>query len=395
METILRRYARLILSTQLKLERGDSLSINTEGTFMEFARLLAKVACEMTLQVVNIVETNHGKVVQVLQIDPVEPEIFRPETKGFVMCHLFGLDDTPYRGEEEPSSLANNVGLLGSFGLLSEPVFLDRRIAVPWANLPLPGPEWAMQLLGSTATETEMWNLFATLFRLEDDNGPVFWDSQANVLHFRKQKLNKLGPLALTVTGSGWTITTNMARDTLWAGGMHTVSSGRKFIPALPMQQVFTSLECTKTEGTISSSRPFLLLGKTVEEAMFTIEGGKVTSYTAVKGKEALDAFFSIDEGSRQVAELSLADDDTLESRYLEKGVHVHFNKAMTSHIVFGGFNLATLTTQNSSEAIEASRLSLSLVRLEVPVGSNSLSVQARDKEGNETLLMEEGVFID
>jgi aminopeptidase len=395
MEEILRRYARLIIKTQLKLERGDQLSINTEGRYMDFARLLAKIACEVTLQLVNIVETNHGKVVQVIQIDPVEPEIFRPETKGFVMCHIFSLDETPFQPSEDPKSLANDVALLGSFGLLSEPVFLDRRIAVPWANLPLPGPNWASQLLGVSATNLEMWNLFAMIFRLEDDNAPSFWESQANLLHFRKQKLNKLGPIELTLTGSGWSLKATKAPDTLWAGGMNTVSSGRKFIPALPMQNVFASLDCTLSSGTIASSRSFLLFAQTVENAIFTIEQGKVTSFSATKGKEALEAFFSIDEGAKQVAEISLADNDTLESHYLEKGVHVHFNKAMSSHIVFGGFTLASLTNQDSEEAIDNSHLSRSLVRLEVPVGSNSLSVTALDSAGDSTTLMEEGIFID
>ena len=395
MEEILRRYARLIIKTQLKLERGDQLSINTEGSYMDFARLLAKIACEATLQTVNIVETNHGKVVQVIQIDPVEPEIFRPEVKGFVMCHIFSLDETPFQHDGKPKEVANEVALLGSFGLLSEPVFLDRRIAVPWANIPLPGPNWASQLLDQEVTNFEMWNLFAMLFRLEDDNASSFWEGQANLMHFRKQKLNKLGPVELTLTGSGWSLKTKKAPDTLWADGLNTVSSGRKFIPALPMQNVFASLDCTLSNGIIASSRSFLLFGQTVEDATFTIENGKVTSFSASNGKEALEAFFAIDEGAKQVAEISLADNDTLESHYLEKGVHVHFNKAMTSHIAFGGFTLASLTDQDSDEAIDNSHLSRSLVRLEIPVGSNSLSVTALNSEGDMTTLMEEGVFID
>jgi aminopeptidase len=395
MEEILRRYARLIITAQLKLERGDSLSINTEGSHMDFARMLAKSACEATLQSVNIVETNHGKVVQVVQMDPVEPEIFRPETRGFVMCHIFSLDDTPYQNSEEPSSLAKEVTMLGSFGLLSEPVFLNRRIAVPWANIPLPGPIWATQLLGEEATNLEMWNLFATIFRLEDDNTSRFWESQGNLLHFRKQKLNKLGLLDLTLTGSGWEIKAKMAKATVWADGMHTVSSGRKFIPSLPMQNVFASVDCSSANGTITASRPFLLFGQTVEEASFVIANGKVTSFSATKGKAALEAYFAIDEGANRMAEISLADEDTLESHYLEKGVHVHFNKAMTSYIAFGGFNLSTLTTQDSDESIDDSHLSRSLVRLEIPVGSNSLSVTALDSKGDQTSLMEEGIFID
>jgi len=72
MQEILRRYARLIIEVQLKLQRGDSLSINTENSTMAFARLLATQACESTMQTVNIVETNHGKIAQVDFLDDGE-----------------------------------------------------------------------------------------------------------------------------------------------------------------------------------------------------------------------------------------------------------------------------------------------------------------------------------
>jgi aminopeptidase len=395
MEEILKRYARLIVTTQLKLESGDVLSINTEGRYRDFARILAKAACEATQQVVNIVETNHGKVAQVVQIDPAEPEIFRPEKKGPVMCHVFNLDDTPFSLDEEPASLASDVAKLGMFGLLAEPVFLDRKIAVPWANIPLPGPNWASLLLGEEATVAEMWELFAAIFRLGEQNPAYFWESQGNLLHFRKQKLNKLGPLELELTGSEWSLQTRTAPDTVWAGGVGTVPAGRQFIAHLPMQNVFASLDCTASNGTVTSSRPFMVLGKIVEDASFEIENGKVTSYRATRGKDALDAYFSVDEGASRVCELSLADEDTLESRYIPKGIHVHFNRATTTHLTLGGFDLATLTDQDSDEAIDNSHLSRSLVRLEVPVGDNRFSVAAIDTEKDRHELVEEGIFLD
>ncbi|HKM08147.1 MAG TPA: aminopeptidase, partial [Sphaerochaeta sp.] len=48
MQEILRRYARLVIEVQLKLQRGDALSINTENSTMSFARMLATMACEST-----------------------------------------------------------------------------------------------------------------------------------------------------------------------------------------------------------------------------------------------------------------------------------------------------------------------------------------------------------
>lgn len=393
MDELLRRYARLIIEVQLKLERGDALSINTESNTMAFARMLATMACETTLQTVTIVETNHGKVVQVVEFDPTERRIKRPQVTGYVMCHLFDLDNAPYLSDEKITTITEEVSQLGSFGLLSDPVFLDRRIAVPWANVPLPGPLWAMQLLDKAASEEDMWLLFSKLFRLEDDQTLSFWFGQSNLLHYRKQALSKLGQLQFTLKGDSWHLEATMAERTTWSGGRHALSGGRTFMPHLPMQHIQASLDHSSAQGNFSASKPFLLLGKLVEDATFVIENGKVVSFAASQGKEALTAFFAIDEGASVLSALSLADNDTIESRYLSKAVHPHFNKEITTSLVFGGFSLTTLTDQASDEEIDESRLTRSLVRMEVPIGNAELTVGAKTLSGIETLLMEEGVF--
>ncbi|MBI9094217.1 MAG: aminopeptidase [Sphaerochaeta sp.] len=393
MQEILRRYARLVIEIQLKLQRGDALSINTEHSTMSFARMLATMACESTLQTVSIVETNHGKVAQVVEFDPVEKRIKRPPVTGYVMCHLIDLDSAPYSTDEKVSSIPGEVGKLGTYGLLSDPVFLDRRIAVPWANIPLPGPLWAMQLLGKAASEEDMWALFAKIYRLEDDHGLKFWLDQANLLQYRKQSLSKKGKLTLTIKGNGCDLQTTIADKTKWTGGDSSVSSGRTFMQILPMQHVHASLDSTLTEGSFKSLRPFLLLGKLVEEASFTIEKGKVVSYSAKQGKEALDAYFAVDEGASVVSGLSLADNDTIESRYLTQAIHPHFNRESTTSLVLGGFSLNTLTEQSTDEEIDASNLGRSLVRLDIPIGDDSLTIQATDEQKVQIQVMDEGIF--
>ena len=393
MQEILRRYARLIIEVQLKLQRGDSLSINSENSTMDFARLLATQACESTMQTVTIVEINHGKIAQVVEFDPVEHRIKRPPVTGYVMCHLLDLDSSPYVTDENVTALSEEVVKLGSYGLLSDPVFLDRRIATPWANVPLPGPLWAMQILGKAASEEDMWSLFTKIYRLEDDHGLKFWLDQANLLQYRKQVLNKAGKLKLTIKGEGCTLEATTADKTRWAGGGSEVSSGRTFLPNLPIQHVHTSLDMQMSEGTVTATRPFLLLGKVVKQATFTIAQGKVVSYDADQGKEALDAFFAVDEGARSVSGISLADNDTIESRYLSQALHPHFNDEITTTLVLGGFSLSTLTDQSTDEDVDASHLARSLVRLDIPIGSDTLSIKAVDGSQKTISLMSEGIF--
>ncbi|MGH0053546.1 MAG: aminopeptidase [Sphaerochaetaceae bacterium] len=395
METLLTRYVRLIIEVQLKLREGDSLSINSETSTLAFARMLAKKACLATRQTVTIVHTNHGKVVDAIPIEPEDKEIFRPPVQGAVMCHLVDLDEHPYLTQIDLKSASEDIPILAKYGLLAEPVFLDRRIAVPWANIPYPGPRWALQLLGTQASEEDMWKLFTFLYRIEDEYAFRFWEEQGNLLSYRKQKLNKQGQCTLQLVGDGWQLQATMAKDTLWAGGNHTLKNQRSFFPTLPVQALHTALDCRSATGTFSSSRPFHVLGQEINGAHFTVSEGLITDYDAKTGKDALDVLFSVDEEARRISEISLADNDTIESRYLDKSIHPHFSREITSSIAIGGFSLDNLTTQQSEADVKKSALCTSLVRLEIPVGDSHLSVNMNREDGTSLAIMEEGIFTE
>ncbi|WP_321301531.1 aminopeptidase [uncultured Sphaerochaeta sp.] len=395
MENLLTQYARLVIEVQLKLREGDSLSINSEASTLTFARLLAQKAALATRQTVTIVHTNHGKVVDAIPIEPTEKEIFRPPVQGAVMCHIVDLDEHPYLTPTDLNTAAEEVTTLGKYGLLADPVFLDRRIAVPWANIPYPGPRWALQLLGTQASEEDMWKLFTTLYRIEDEHGFRFWEEQGNLLAYRKQKLNERGRCKIRLIGDLWEIGVTMAKDTIWAGGRQTLPSQRSFFSSLPVQAIHAALDGKSANGTFTSSRPFYVLGQEVKGARFTVQDGLVTEYAAQSGEEALTALFSVDENAKRVSEISLADHDTVESHYLEKSIHPLFAREMTSTIVLGGFSLDNLTTQQNEGDIEDSALCTSLVRVAVPIGDSHLSVTLHSEDGSESSVMEEGIFTE
>lgn len=395
METLLTRYAQLVTEVQLKLRDGDSLSINSEASTLAFARLLAKTACRATRQTVTIVHTNHGKVVDAIPIEPEEKEIFRPPVQGAVMCHIIDLDAPPYLTQTDLQKAGEEVATLAQYGHLADPVFLDRRIAVPWANIPYPGPRWALHLLGEDASEEDMWKLFTSLYRLEDEHGIQFWEEQGNLLAYRKERLNKQGRCMIHLVGDGWELQSTMAKDTQWAGGRQTLSSNRSFFSSLPVQALHTSLDGSSTSGTFRASRAFFVLGQEVRGAHFAVSDGLVTAYGAETGEEALSALFAVDENARRVSELSLADNDTIESHYLEKSIHPHFAREITSTLVLGGFSLDNLTTQKSEEEVKESGLNMSLVRLEIPIGDSHFSLTIHKEDGSKMTVVEEGIFTE
>ncbi len=392
METYIERYARLIIDVQLKLVEGDNLSINTEARTMGFARYLAHEAVITTRLPVMIVETEGGKVIQAYPIEPQQKDLLRPQVGQAVMCHIVDLDNHPYDEDEDLGQIVKDAASLSRYGALADPVFLDRRIAAPWANIPYPGLRWASAQRGERVGEEEAWRLFATIMRLDSEWTHSFWQEQANVLTWRKQRLDALGNSKVSLFGDLWSLTGTLAANTHFCGGSSILASGRSFIPTLPIQCLDGSFATETVNGTFASSHPFYVLGKRVEGATFTIEAGKVTSWHARQGSEALSSYFAIDEGAAHISSLILADTNTLESRYLTAGLHPHFTANIDSAIAFGGFTIESLDRGVDEESLSQCRLNESLVRLVIPIGSAHLSVHF-EAEGDVICLMEEGVF--
>ncbi|NLZ77679.1 MAG: aminopeptidase, partial [Spirochaetales bacterium] len=313
------RYADLVIAIQLRLGEGDSLTINTNARTMDFARFMAGKAAETTRLPVTIVETSMGKVLQTYPIDPVEKKIMRPQVKTSVLVHIVDLDEFPYGEDEDWKEPSFEVRTLAHYGHLADPVFLDRRISIPWANIPYPGTAWAASMLGRPVSREEMWDLFGILMRLTSDWSPTYWAEQANLLSYRKKLLNASSGRMIAIRGSETELRGEQSPLTGWISGVFRLPSGREYIPLLPIQSVHTAFKTGSVDGKVRSGSPFFLFGTPVTEATFMIEKGVVVSYDAQQGKEALEKYFEVDEGAKAVSGISLADSDTLECRYITR----------------------------------------------------------------------------
>lgn len=384
------RYAELIISIQLRLSEGDNLTINTNARTMNFARLFAKKAVEVTKLPATIVETSLGQVLQTYPIDPIEKGLMRPDVKTSVLAHIVDLDEFPYAEDEDWNEPPHEVRTLAHYGHLADPVFLDRRISIPWANIPFPGTAWAASLLGHLVTIEEMWELFSTLMRLGEDWSPTYWAEQANLLTYREKILNTYPSGSISLKGSETELTGKQAAHTKWISGVFRLASGREYIPLLPTQSVHTSFALGSVNGKVVSASSFNLFGEAVEEAAFTIKEGKVVDYSAKRGKELLDQYFAVDEGARIVSGISLADSNTLECRYLKGLTHPHYKKECISLLHLGGVLVDTIIMGAEEEVLAG--LAQSLAHLEIPL-QGDITVKIEEPDGSIHAMIEEGSF--
>ena len=67
-----------------------------------------------------------------------------------------------------------------------------------------------------------------------------------------------------------------------WAGGSMNDSDGVPYLPNIPTEEVFTSPDRRRADGTISLTKPVIIGGQVVEGLRVTFTGGRIAGATRV-----------------------------------------------------------------------------------------------------------------
>jgi leucyl aminopeptidase (aminopeptidase T) len=387
MDAIFDLYAQLVCKGQLKLRVADVLSINTEESTYDFALLLARKASNFTKLTVNIVVTKNGKVIEEVPMEPEILDIHKPNPGIPVMCRIMDLANYTYYSLDDPHEIENDLIGINKFGNLSEPLVLNRRITVPWCTIIMPSLSFAQAIL-KEVEQGDQHKLLEILYRLDQEDPEIYWENQANLLTYRKNLVGNMGDGIITIENPKTKFVGKILEQTNWAGGHTVLRNNRTFYNKLPSQNIHTTLDNKSCDGSITASRPFHLFGQIVKNASFVVDNGRVTSFTASEGYEALNTFFSSDANANIVSGIALSDEDSVESQYLRVNTHPFLSMENTTSIILGGINIDTLESLFDINDLEGLNIAESLVQLIVPIGDDKTRVAI-----NGQVIIDEGVF--
>ncbi len=376
---------KLICFNQLNLKSGDSLSINTEESTYSFSLEFAKFATKITNLPVNIVVTENGKVSQTVPVEPNLLDIQKPQVKTQLMCRILDLGKFPYLNNKKLEEITKSVIDISEYGLLSEPIDLKRRIAIPWTIVAYPSKEFVKHAFFESS-ETEALAYFAKLLRFDNENMINYWNNQATLLQYRENHLNSLNNF-IEFKSRNSKFKAFLAEGSKWSSNYITLKNKRSFFNFLPTQNIHNNFDYKSFNGHIEASRDFFLFGKLVKGATFNLKDGEVTSFNAIENKEALDAYFNCDTSSSVISSISLCDEESIESKYIVKNAHPLYSFENCTTITLGGATQDSLINLDEDTDLDKLNINQSLVKLAIPIGDTSCVVSVGGnviiKEGN------------
>jgi aminopeptidase len=104
----------------------------------------------------------------------------------------------------------------------------------------------------------------------------------------------------------------------------------------MPTEEVFTTPDLRRTEGTVRSTRPLSLYGRMVRGLEVRFEGGRIVDVHADEGGDVIDGQLATDPEARFLGEVALVDGT---SRIGQTGITFFdtlYDENATCHVAYG-----------------------------------------------------------
>jgi aminopeptidase len=260
-----------------------------------------------------------------------------------------------------------------------------------WTIVAAPNPGWAREVFGEPDVE-RLWEAVATAMRLDEADPVACWHERSAQLAARARALNALELAEVRYRGPGTDLLVGLVPDSRWTGGSMEDPDGITYLPNIPTEEVFTSPDRRRADGTISLTKPVIISGQVVEGLKVAFSGGRITDVTAASGAGTVLAQLDTDEGARSLGEVSLVDRD---SRIAKAGILFHdtlFDENAACHVAWGQsfpFAVADGLTMSDDERYEIG-LNRSAVHTDVVIGGDGLTVTGTGPKGTVDIIRDD-----
>jgi aminopeptidase len=339
MDERLERYAELVVRVGANVQPGQEVFLLPKVEHHELAQALARQAYRAGASYVHVRYQDSHVLKAMIGLGPDEALTHSPEWLKSFFGSMSGNAMIATTGDPEPELLADLDGERVGRAVPQEIVQIRmeqvRENNVNWCGVGAPSEGWATQVFGEPDVE-QLWDKIAFCMRLDEPDPVAAWRDHIARLKVREAALNDLRADALHYRGPGTDLTVGLLPNVRWLGGGSDSSTGITYVANMPTEEVFTSPDAGRTEGTIRATLPLPLSGQIVRGLELTFEGGRAIRVEAETGVELVRSHLATIENADRLGEVALV---TGESRVGQTGTVFYdalFDENATCHIAYG-----------------------------------------------------------
>jgi aminopeptidase len=339
MDDRLERYAELIVRVGANVQPGQDVFVIPEIEHRELARALARQAYRAGASYVHVLYLDPHVRRAMIELGPDSALTYTPDWLKSLVSSFSGNALIATLGDAEPDLLADVDGERVGRAVQQELNEIRMRQlhenTVNWCGVGAPNEGWARAVYGEPDVE-RLWEEVAFCMRLDEPDPTAAWQEHLARLAQRTAALNDLHADALRYRGPGTDLTVGLLPGARWVSGGQDTATGIRFVANMPTEEVFTSPDARRTEGTIRQTLPLPVFGQIVRGLELTFEAGRAVRVEAESGAELVRSHFAAIENADRLGEVALV---TRESRVGQSGtvfLNPLFDENATCHIAYG-----------------------------------------------------------
>jgi len=257
---------------------------------------------------------------------------------------------------------------------------------VAWTLVSAPNEGWARAVFGEPDVD-RLWQAVAVAMRLDAPDPVAAWRERAATLAARGTTLTDMGLDAVRFRGPGTDLTIGLIPGARWEGGAMRTIGGVEFMPNLPTEEVFTSPDWRRAEGTVSVTAPLELptMGGAVSGLRLRFAEGRIVEVEADEGADLVRTELASDDRAPYLGEVALVDGD---SGVRRAGLQFHnmlLDENVACHIAYG--NAFTEMIPGSADLPKEERLAIglnmSVVHTDLTIGGPGVDVDGILPDGS------------